>query len=90
MKTWSGCIAPPFLTWELDGGEWSASRTSRFTPPPPPPRKSPGYPLERIRDGPQSLSKHCGEEKILAPADENCRGNETHFMPNKCYGFPGN
>jgi hypothetical protein len=27
----SGCIAPPFLTWALDGGEWSASRLGHFT-----------------------------------------------------------
>jgi hypothetical protein len=25
-------MAPPFLTWALDGGERSASRTSRFIP----------------------------------------------------------
>jgi hypothetical protein len=28
----SGDIAPPFLTLALDGGEWSASCPSRFTP----------------------------------------------------------
>jgi hypothetical protein len=28
----SGGIAPPFLTSELDGGEWPASCPSRFTP----------------------------------------------------------
>jgi hypothetical protein len=27
----SGGIAPPFLTLELDGGEWSALRTGHFT-----------------------------------------------------------
>jgi hypothetical protein len=33
MKTWgSGGVAPPFLTSELDGGEWSASSPGRFTP----------------------------------------------------------
>jgi hypothetical protein len=34
MKTYwgSGGIAPPFLTSALDGGEWSFSRTGRFTP----------------------------------------------------------
>jgi hypothetical protein len=33
METWgSGGIAPPFLTSALDGGEWSASSTGRFTP----------------------------------------------------------
>jgi hypothetical protein len=30
MKTYGG-VAPPFLTSALDGGEWSASRPSRFT-----------------------------------------------------------
>jgi hypothetical protein len=28
----SGCIAPPFLTLALDGGEWSTLHPSRFTP----------------------------------------------------------
>jgi hypothetical protein len=28
----SGGIAPPFLNSALDGGEWSVSRSSRFTP----------------------------------------------------------
>jgi hypothetical protein len=28
----SGGIAPPCLTSALDGGEWSASRLSRFNP----------------------------------------------------------
>jgi hypothetical protein len=34
MKTYggSGGIAPPFLTSELVGGEWSASRPGRFIP----------------------------------------------------------
>jgi hypothetical protein len=33
MKTYGGGgIVPPFLTWELDGSEWSASRPGRFTP----------------------------------------------------------
>jgi hypothetical protein len=33
MKTWgNGGVAPPFFTSALDGGEWSASRPSRFTP----------------------------------------------------------
>jgi hypothetical protein len=27
----SGCIAPPFLTSALDGGEWLASRLGSFT-----------------------------------------------------------
>jgi hypothetical protein len=28
----SGCLAPPFLASAVDGGEWSASRPSHFTP----------------------------------------------------------
>jgi hypothetical protein len=34
MNTYGGSdgIAPPFLTPTPDGGEWSASRPSRFTP----------------------------------------------------------
>jgi hypothetical protein len=28
----SGGIAPPFLNPALDGDEWSASRSGRFTP----------------------------------------------------------
>jgi hypothetical protein len=32
MKTWSGGIAPPFLTSVLDGDECSASHPSPFTP----------------------------------------------------------
>jgi hypothetical protein len=33
MKTWgSGGIAPPFLAFAQDGGEWSASLSGRFNP----------------------------------------------------------
>jgi hypothetical protein len=33
MKTWgSGGMAPLFLTWALDGAEWSVSRLGRFYP----------------------------------------------------------
>jgi hypothetical protein len=32
MKSgWGGGIAPPFLTLALGGGEWSVSRSCRFT-----------------------------------------------------------
>jgi hypothetical protein len=27
----SGGVPSPFLTWTLDGGEWSASRSDLFT-----------------------------------------------------------
>jgi hypothetical protein len=34
MKAYKGLggTAPTFLTWALVGGEWSASRSGRFTP----------------------------------------------------------
>jgi hypothetical protein len=35
MKTYGGVevyVDPPFLASTLDGGEWSASRSGRFTP----------------------------------------------------------
>jgi hypothetical protein len=64
MKTWdSGFIDPPFLTWVLDGGEWSASQPGRFTTG----GKIPRYPLDRRLVGPQSRSERYGEEKILDP-----------------------
>jgi hypothetical protein len=55
----SGCIAPPFLTSALHGGERWASRPGCFLPPF-------RYPLIRVLDGPQGRSGGCGEEKILA------------------------
>jgi hypothetical protein len=48
-----------FLTSALDGGQWSASRPSRFTPR----EGAPRYPLDRRLGGPQSRSGHGGEEK---------------------------
>jgi hypothetical protein len=41
----SGGIAPSLLTSAIDGGEWSAPLSYRFTPPPPP--------------GDKALSTHC-------------------------------
>jgi hypothetical protein len=52
----SGGIALPFLTSEVDGGEWSASHPSRFTP---------RDPLYRRLGGPHSPSGRWGEEKNL-------------------------
>jgi hypothetical protein len=49
------CSSTHTLTSALDGGEWSASRSGRFTPQ----GKSPWYPL----DGPQSRSGRGAEEK---------------------------
>jgi hypothetical protein len=53
-----------FLTSTLDGSEWSASHTGRFTSQ----GKSPWYPLDRRLGGSQSRSGHSGgEEKISEP-----------------------
>jgi hypothetical protein len=41
----------------LDGGEWSASRPDRG--------KNLRYPLDRRLGGPQSRSRHCGEDTNL-------------------------
>lgn len=53
----SGGIAPPFLTFALDGSEWSAV----------PMGIEPQYPLDRGLGGPQSQSGHWKKEKFLAP-----------------------
>jgi hypothetical protein len=50
-----------FLTLVLVGGEWSASRPSRFTPG----ERAPRYPLDRRLGGPQSRSARRGGENIL-------------------------
>jgi len=47
-----------FLTSVLDGGEWSASNPSHFTPK----GKNPWYPLDRL-SGPQNQPRHNGKEK---------------------------
>jgi hypothetical protein len=61
MKAYWGSrgIAPRFLISALDGGQWSASCHSRFTPQ----GKNPWYPLDTKVGGPQSRSGHGGEEK---------------------------
>jgi hypothetical protein len=70
----SGGIAPLFFTSVLDGGEWSASRPSQFTPG----GRNHRHPLGRGLGGPQSQIGHCGEEKILFPLS----GNEPRtFVP---------
>jgi len=48
-----------FLTSALDGGEWSASRPSGFTPQ----GSSPCYPVDRRLGGLQSQSGRGDEEK---------------------------
>jgi hypothetical protein len=50
------------LTSALDGGEWSASRSGRFTQ-----GKSPRYPLDRRLGGPHSRSGHGIEDKNPQP-----------------------
>jgi hypothetical protein len=52
-----------FFTSALFFGEWSASRSGRFTPQ----GKSPRYPFDSRLGGHQSRSGRLGEEKILDP-----------------------
>jgi hypothetical protein len=59
----SGGIAPQILNLGTNGGEWSASRSSHFTPK----GKDPWNPLDRRLGGPQSWSGHSGEEKNSQP-----------------------
>jgi hypothetical protein len=56
---WAPRYEGAFSTSALDGGEWSASRSGRFTPQ----GKGPWYPLDRRLGGSQSRSGHGGEEK---------------------------
>jgi hypothetical protein len=68
MKAYGGRpIAPSFMTSALDIGEWSASRTGRFTT-----GEDSRYPLDGRLGGPQNRSGCYGEEKNIAPA-----GNST-------------
>jgi hypothetical protein len=55
-------LTPPFFTLALDGGEWSALRSGRFTP-----GKEPTCPFYRRLSGPQILSGRCGVETIIFP-----------------------
>jgi hypothetical protein len=74
MKNYEGVTVqlPPFVTWALDGGEWSASTPSRFSPV----ERIP-LPLDGRLGGPQSQSERC-EEKSLAPAEN--RTHVAHFI----------
>jgi hypothetical protein len=65
MKTYGGVdvYIHVFLTSELVGGEWSASRPGRFTPR----ERAPGTHWIGGQVGPQSQSGQHGEEKILDP-----------------------
>jgi hypothetical protein len=62
MKTYEEVelLIQAFLTSALVGGEWSASRTGRFTPP----GKEPQYPLESSLGEPQNRSGRRGEENL--------------------------
>jgi hypothetical protein len=67
MKEYGG-MDRHFLTLELAGSEWLASRPGRFTP-----GERPRYPLDRRLGGPQSRSGRRGEEKIVAPTGTQTR-----------------
>jgi hypothetical protein len=60
----SGCIALPFLTSVVDGGEWSVSQTGRLSR-----RNLTRYSLDRRSDGPQNRSGRCGEKKNIIHSD---------------------
>jgi hypothetical protein len=69
MKKYGGIggIAPPFLTWALDGSELSASRPR----PLPPPRKELPVPTEwEARKYPEPVWTLWNREKSLAPAGD--------------------
>jgi hypothetical protein len=70
MKTYWGSesIAPRVLNLDIDGSEWSASRTSGFTPG----VTASQYPLERRLGGSQNRSGSGGEEEISHHCP--CRG----------------
>jgi hypothetical protein len=61
MEAYWGVEVQPhtFLTSPLDEGEWSASRSSRFTRR----ERALWYPMDRRLGGPQSRSGGGGEEK---------------------------
>jgi hypothetical protein len=59
---WRRMGRPPFLTSALNGGEWSVTRSCRFTA-----GKEPPYLLHGRLDGPLSRSGHSGGEKYLSP-----------------------
>jgi len=65
MKTYWGVEVRlhAFLTSELDGGEWSASRSRSLYLQ----GKSPRYLLDRRLGGPQGQSGYDGEEKNSQP-----------------------
>jgi hypothetical protein len=52
-----------FLTSALEGGEWSASRSGRFTAA----DRAPLYPLDRRLGGPHSWSRRGDEQENPCP-----------------------
>jgi hypothetical protein len=64
----SGGIASPFLTTELDGGEWLALGPCRFTPR----EKFPKYPLDRIYEFCLELSVDF-EFSLYYPDTHSCK-----------------
>jgi hypothetical protein len=65
MKAFGGVdvLIHDFLTSALVGGEWSASRSDRFTPG----ERAPGTHWKRRLGGSQNQSERHGKEKILDP-----------------------
>jgi hypothetical protein len=58
-----GIIAPSFLTWELGGGEWSASCPDRLTPG----ERAPGTTLIGELLGPRAGLNAVEERKTFCP-----------------------
>jgi hypothetical protein len=74
-----------FLASEVDGGEWSASRTGRFTTG----ERAPRYSLDRRLGGPQSRTEHDGEKKIPAPAGNRTPGVQPVAQSLYWLSYPG-
>jgi hypothetical protein len=66
-------IAPPFLTSELDGGEWSASRPGRITPG----EKAPGTRWIEVRVGPRADFDAVEKREISRPCRESNPGRPS-------------
>jgi len=64
-STWCKGTAPLILNAMLDGDEWLTSLPGQLTG-----GKQPEYPLNGRLGGPQSQSKHFGDDKILLPLME--------------------
>jgi hypothetical protein len=82
MNTYGG-VAPPFLTSALGRGEWSASRSGRFTPR----ERAPRYPLDRRLGGPQNRSGRRGEEQKPCTAGNRTRAVQPVAIPTPLRGM---